>query len=112
MALTGLRPIPVPPGLPTCITSVVDGSSGPSHLIGLAFDGFPIYGDRDATGQKVTASQLDACNGITSPTPEFPEGIYHYVLLPTADASSSIKCFTGIVDTSLLSMGGMHAPRP
>ena len=27
----------------------------------------------------ITASQLDACNGITSPTPEFPDGIYHYV---------------------------------
>lgn len=99
-------------GLPACITATVDQAGGPSHIIGLAFDGYPIYGDRDMTGKPISAAALDACNGITSPTPEFPEGIYHYVLLPTADASSSIKCFTGVVDTSLLSMGGMHVPRP
>lgn len=99
-------------GLPACVTATVDVAGGPSHIIGLAFDGYPIYGDRDMNGQQVTAARLDRCNGITSPTPEFPEGIYHYVLLGTADATSSIRCFTGVVDPTLLSMGGMHAPRP
>ncbi len=84
--------------LPTCITSVVDGASGPSHIVGVAFDGFLIYGDRAIDGSKVSASQLDSCNGISSPTPEFPEGIYHYVLLDTQDSTSSIRCFSGKVD--------------
>ncbi len=98
--------------LPKCITSVVDGSNGPSHIIGIAFDGFPIYGDRDATGAKVDASTLDECNGVTSATPEFPQGIYHYVVLDTADSTSSIRCFSGTVDASLIaSMPGMP-PRP
>ena len=94
-------------GLPTCVTSTVDTATGASHIIGVAFDGYPIYGDRDSSGKTITSSQLDACNGITSATPEFPEGIYHYVLLNTPDATSSIKCFTGAVDSSLTSKQGM-----
>jgi YHYH protein len=81
--------------LPTCITQVVDKPNGPSHLIGVAFDGFPIYGDRAMDGSKIVAAQLDACNGITSATPEFPSGMYHYVLLDTKDSTSSIRCFSG-----------------
>ena len=99
--------------LPKCITAVVDEEGGPSHILGVAFDGFPIYGDRAMDGTQLTADDLDECSGITSATPEFPEGIYHYVLLDTADSSSSIRCFSGVVDSSLAQtggggMGGMH----
>lgn len=97
--------------LPACVTTTVDTGGGPSHLIGVAFDGFPIYGDRDLAGQPITVGQLDACGGITSATPEFPEGIYHYVLLDTADATSSIRCFSGTVDPSLTQMQGMPGGR-
>jgi hypothetical protein len=98
--------------LPTCITSVVDKAGGPSHLIGVAFDGFPIYGDRDMNGKKILVSQLDACNGITSATPEFPNGIYHYVLPDTTDSSSSIRCFSGTssVKMNMPGMGGGMPP--
>lgn len=82
-------------GLPTCITSTIDAVKGPSHLLGIAFDGFPIYGDHDVKGKVITSKQLDLCNGITSATPEFPKGIYHYVLLNVADSRSSINCFSG-----------------
>lgn len=101
--------------LPTCITQVVDKEGGPSHLIGMAFDGFPIYGDRAMDGGKIMATQLDACNGITSPTPEFPNGIYHYVLLDTKDSTSSIRCFSGTssVTMRMPGMPGMPGrPRP
>ncbi len=98
--------------LPKCVTSQVDTVGGPSHIIGVAFDGYLIYGDRDANGAVVTKDQLDACNGITSPTPEFPDGVYHYVLLDTADSTSSIRCFTGTVDASLTQMQGMGAMPP
>jgi len=67
-------------GNPNCVTSQVDTSTGASHIIGVALDGFPIYGGRDINGTVITVSQLDACNGITSATPEFPSGAYHYVL--------------------------------
>jgi hypothetical protein len=82
-------------GLPPCVTAQVDKANGPSHIIGVAFDGFPIYGDRNIKGKQVTASQLDACNGITSKTPEFPKGIYHYVLLNVASPRSSLNCLHG-----------------
>ncbi len=95
--------------LPKCVTVTVDGSTGPSHIIGIAFDGYPIYGNRDINGAVVPASALDACNGIMSATPEFPDGVYHYVLLDVAGAASSIRCFTGVVDPSLVrSMPGMR----
>ncbi len=95
--------------LPPCVTATVDVVGGPSHLIGVAFDGYPIYGDRDITGKQLTASDLDQCSGVTSATPEFPNGTYHYVLLGTANANSSIRCFTGKVTvTASMSMSGMH----
>lgn len=102
--------------LPKCVTAQVDTANGPSHMIGIAFDGYPIYGDRDINGKQVTADDLDACNGTTSATPEFPKGVYHYVLLDVADSTSSIRCFTGEVATSLTStaggMAGMPGMRP
>lgn len=87
----------------TCITSQVDTQNGPSHLIGIALDGFPIYGGRDLQGKAVALEQLDACNGIVSPTPEFPGGVYHYVL-PEGVTSlrASIPCYSGRVSQRLL----------
>lgn len=103
-------------GLSTCVTAKVDEVSKPSHIIGFALDGFPIYGDRDTDGKQVTVNELDECNGIVSATPEFPEGIYHYVLLGTADVHSSITCFHGEVDASQIqpmpAMGGGQMPMP
>lgn len=87
-------------GEPPCVTSMVDKSNGPSHIIGIALDGYLIYGERDINGKKVPSGSLDECNGINSPTPEFPKGVYHYVLPGTTDATSSIRCFHGKVDTS------------
>ncbi len=99
--------------LPPCVTAMVDTTGGPSHIIGVAFDGYLIYGDRDISGRQLTASQLDQCSGITSATPEFPLGIYHYVLLNTNNAASSIRCFTGTLTASAsasfsTAMKGMH----
>ncbi len=101
-------------GLPNCVVAETDSGTGPSHIIGIAFDGFPIYGSRDIKGRKVPVGKLDKCNGITSPTPEFPKGIYHYVLPGTDDATSSIRCFRGKVNSSLITqmpnMGGGGPP--
>lgn len=51
---------PIPMGeyhyhaLPKCVTSQVDTVGGPSHVIGVAFDGYLIYGDRDVDGAVIT----------------------------------------------------------
>lgn len=97
-------------GLPSCVTKKVDTSKSASHIIGIALDGFPIYGANDINGKAVPASSLDECNGINSPTPEFPKGIYHYVLPSTTDATSSIRCFHGKVDTSQIQQMPNMAP--
>jgi hypothetical protein len=72
-----------------------------SPILGWAFDGYPIYGQigykNDTDGDYSlkflkssydtehlynpigTSGDLDICNGIFRKTPEFPNGIYHYV---------------------------------
>jgi hypothetical protein len=89
-------------GVPTCWTATVDGATGASHIIGIALDGYPIYGGRDVNGNVIAASSLDACNGITSATPEFPNGAYHYVLpIGVTTSQSSMGCYTGTVGTTI-----------
>ena len=84
--------------VPVCLVSQVDGATGPSHLIGFALDGFPIYGGRDINGNVISTSQLDSCNGINSATPEFPNGAYHYVLpIGVTGKQSSMNCYAGTV---------------
>lgn len=62
---------------PKCIKSPFkDDPTQHSHIIGYAFDGFTIYGIRDKDGKPPT--DLDECNGHFGPTPEFPNGVYHY----------------------------------
>ena len=89
--------------VPACLTAQVDGSTGPSHLLGVALDGFPIYGGRDVNGNVVPVAQLDACNGITSPTPDLPGGAYHYVLpIGVTGKQSSLTCYSGTVSHAQL----------
>ena len=88
-----------------CVTSLVDTTNGPSHIIGVALDGYPIYGGRDINGNLISLSQLDQCNGITSPTPEFPNGIYHYVL-PEGVTSlrASLPCYSGVITSTQIAL--------
>ncbi len=89
-------------------------SGGHSPLLGFAADGWPIYGpvgwrnDGNQTGVILKTSytgtndsagnalfvegsgDLDECNGLVSPTPEFPEGIYHYVMSIEADSDGTV----------------------
>jgi YHYH protein len=65
-----------------------------SRLIGVLLDGFPLYGPNDAGG---TPADLDACNGHVAPTPEFPEGLYHYHTTTAVPYISG--CFRGAQGT-------------
>ncbi len=48
----------------------------PAAQFGYAFDGFAIFGSREAEGSQPQG--LDACNGHVGITAEGPEAIYHY----------------------------------
>ncbi len=84
-------------GVPYCITDDVDIEGEHSSIIGVLLDGFPVYGPRDVDGDVLSNDDLDECSGHEGPTPEFPDGIYHYHL--TEDANPySIDCFHGEIE--------------
>jgi len=92
-------------------------SSIHSGIIGWSFDGYPIYGlygwnevadvvqvkssyQLKASGQDgydgtddweyiEGLGDLDECNGMFGPTPEYPDGIYHYVSTPISGSSNT-----------------------
>ena len=91
-------------------------SSQHSPIIGWSFDGYPIYGmygwDESQNIAAVDSSyqlkpgadgydgiddweyvhgmgDLDECNGMFGPTPEYPEGIYHYVSTPLSGSTNT-----------------------
>ena len=89
-------------------------AGGHSPLIGFALDGWPVYGPvgwkdtnrvskllkssytgaNDAYGNPAyvaSSGDLDECNGLVSPTPEYPEGIYHYVMSLEANTDGTVK---------------------
>ncbi|MCU1391618.1 MAG: hypothetical protein JWM34_46 [Ilumatobacteraceae bacterium] len=67
----------------------------PSPLVGYAFDGFGIYGSRDAAGNQIHDADLDECHGTTSPV--MWDGalvtMYHYVA--THEFPYTVGCFRG-----------------
>jgi hypothetical protein len=78
-----------------CLTQKSEPGSKASPLYGYAWDGFGIYGPRDANGKWITNKQLDECHGRTAEV--MWEGklqkIYHYVL--NNEYPYSIGCFRG-----------------
>ncbi|MFT5194127.1 MAG: hypothetical protein ACI9EW_000005 [Cellvibrionaceae bacterium] len=86
-------------GRPVCITDIVDRPGQHSHVIGIALDGFPIYGAQGKNGK--TPTDLNQCRGHIGPTPEFPGGIFHYHLID--EAPYSLICFSGEIQ-------GYHPP--
>ncbi len=69
-------------------------------LLGFAFDGYGIYDNVAMNGAAIAVAALDACNGIFSPVPGYPKGVYHYVLENVKGARSSISCYHGVVSSS------------
>jgi hypothetical protein len=88
----------------SCVLESLDPGTGQSKLIGWAFDGFGIYGPRDADGNELTSADLDECHGTTSKV-KFngkKQNIYHYVA--TVDFPYTVGCFRG---TNAISGGGL-----
>lgn len=70
--------------------SDLDQGSG-SAFVGFTFEGLPMYGPKEADG--TVPSDLDACNGHTGATTEFPAGVYHYHASAT-DIINNPPCYT------------------
>lgn len=86
-------------GIPVCIAEAAAQTGQHSQMIGVLADGFPVYGNYDVGGVVVVNDDLDDCSGHFGPTPEFPEGIYHYHL--TADeAPYMIDCYHGAIEVA------------
>lgn len=86
-------------GIPRCISDELDAAGEHSRLVGYLLDGFPIYGPQGESG--VVPDDLDTCLGHFGPTPEFPDGVYHYHTTATSPYISA--CYAGVVDAV---MGG------
>jgi hypothetical protein len=85
------------------MTSAVDENNAASKkpvILGFAFDGYGIYDNVAMNGATVPVSALDACNGIFSPVPGYPKGVYHYVLENVKGTRSSIGCYHGVVSSA------------
>jgi hypothetical protein len=84
----------------TSPVSELNAASRHPVMVGVAFDGFAIYDNVAMSGHVVPVSALDACNGIFSPVPGYPHGIYHYVLENVKGARSSVACYHGVVSSA------------
>lgn len=77
--------------LANCGNKITQSSTA---LTGYAKDGYPIYSYADmVNGVATTPTDLDGCNGHTSVTAEFPDGIYHYHA--SLDAPNMPTCVKG-----------------
>ena len=79
----------------SCVLAKLDGGTGQSKLVGWAFDGFGIYGPRNAKGRELTNADLDECHGTTSKVVfnGRRQRIYHYVA--TTEFPYTVGCFRG-----------------
>jgi hypothetical protein len=87
-------------GKTTSAVPEVNAASRRPVVLGFAFDGFGIYDNVAMNGRTIPVSSLDACNGIFSPVPGYPHGVYHYVLENVKGVRSSIGCFHGVVSSA------------
>jgi hypothetical protein len=95
-------------------TFMIDAAHGRSTLVGYALDGFGIYVERNAKGELLTNTELDACHGRTSRVMWNGRmtDIYHYVA--TIEYPYTVGCFRGTPISSgvTMKMGGTGGPPP
>lgn len=84
--------------VPSCTTDSIDVEGQHSSIVGFLIDGFPVYGSNDEGGVPIRRWNLDQCSGHFGPTPEFPEGIYHYHFLDEVSIDP-FPCLTGVLDS-------------
>lgn len=89
-----------------CVQPNADG------LFGYAFDGFGIYDERDASGNRLTNDDLDECHGRVSTVTWDGQSkeMYHYVV--TDEFPYTIGCFRGTSTVSQTGGGGGGGQMP
>ncbi|MCF2904026.1 YHYH protein [Octadecabacter sp. CECT 8868] len=100
---------------PTCMIEQMK-NAGDDAIIGWAFDGFPIYGDKNPDGSEIAAGDLDLCNGQ-------PDETFGYRYHTSPEAPYIVQCLMGEVAnlrdlprtaplTSAAGGGGIEPGRP
>ncbi len=80
--------------VPICLQ---EKATGPSTVVGFAFDGFPIVVERDSSGALPTNADLDECHGRTSPILLDGEVVTTYHYSATLEFPYYIGCYKGTV---------------
>ena len=90
-------------------------------MVGVAFDGFPIYGPVDKSGKTLTSADLDECHGRLDSdgnyqyhtTADFPYILGCYKGTPSKSAGTD-KCYFArdADDDGNIGNGGGDDPRP
>jgi hypothetical protein len=85
-------------GLPNFVTALVDTVGGPSHVNGVAADGFPIYGEKDINGATVPSRNSMLATVLPVQHLSFPTGCTT-MLLPSGvtNIQLSLMCYSGVV---------------
>jgi YHYH protein len=78
--------------VPSCIRNVATGTS---TLVGWAYDGYPIYVERDSAGNLPTNADLDECHGRTSRVLMDGAVVTTYHYSATLEYPYTIGCFHG-----------------
>ncbi|MBU2993234.1 YHYH protein [Octadecabacter sp. 1_MG-2023] len=74
---------------PTCMIEQMK-NAGDDAIIGWAFDGFPIYGDKNPDGTEIAEGDLDLCNGQ-------PDETFGYRYHTSTEAPYIVQCLMGEV---------------
>ncbi|MEP3279552.1 MAG: YHYH protein [Stappiaceae bacterium] len=74
---------------PTCMIDQM-ANAGDDAIIGWAFDGYPIYGDKNPDGTVIAEGSLDICNGQ-------PDDTFGYRYHTSSEAPYIVQCLMGEV---------------
>lgn len=79
---------------PTCMIDTMKNQKDDA-IIGWAYDGYPLYGDKNPNGSDIAKGDLDVCNGQDDDT-------FGYRYQTSATPPYIIQCLVGEVDTAKL----------
>lgn len=79
---------------PTCMIDTMKNQAS-DVIIGWAYDGYPLYGNKNPDGSDIKQGELDVCNGQADET-------FGYRYQTSVTAPYIIQCLVGEVDTSKL----------
>ncbi len=79
---------------PTCMIDTMTNKDD-NTIIGWAYDGYPLYGDKNPDGSEIAKGDLDVCNGQADDT-------FGYRYQTSTTPPYIIQCLVGEVDTAKL----------